>query len=139
MTTEPSLLSRLAENAAYVVSGLGLAATGAAAWWLKFRRADSGTELEVKQNAAAANALEDLRKDNDRLRAQMLAADERADRAEAGERQHYTLLVQTQSELRMAQRDLERMRRRLKAAGVPDSDWMPHMETNFGALPPSHP
>lgn len=132
---ETEVAQTAADNWGAIVAAVASVAGGGALWWLRWRKNSSGTDLEVKQNKAAENVLDSLNADNTRLRQQMQDADARADAAEKKERDTYTLLVQCQGELRMAMRDLDRLRKRLQRAGVPDSDWMPHMETTFGELP----
>jgi uncharacterized protein (DUF3084 family) len=107
------------------VAGAGLAAlcsiaTGAATWW-------ANNKLRAVQDRAQINTLDELQEENTTLR-----SENKQMRSESTTTNQ--VLTKAVGDLRMAQKDLQRLRLYMRRKGISDSEIQAHIDTNLAAL-----
>lgn len=116
------------------IGGLASGLAGALTWVRRERRQGSRDAADMAEDQARVSMLHKLADERDAIDDELTRervargdSDRRALMAEA------TLTI-ARHELEVAAKDMARLKRRLRTAGVPDSEIMPLIESDFGSL-----
>jgi hypothetical protein len=125
----------LAEDLGPLLGAIPVAAAWLAREWWKTRSAQRADAADSANTKAEIRSLADFER---RAKEGEADADKERDARLAAQRAQLTaegLQHDAERDLRAARRDILMLKKKLKKAGVPDSDYVPLMETQIGDFP----